>query len=73
MSHIPGGARVSSQQWEGDRLTFSIASMGQTVAGVLDVLDAAVAVEIELPGWLGTIAGAFRGRLQKAGQKLLLK
>ena len=70
---LPGGAGTSSERWDGDRLVFSVVTMGQRVAGVLDVLDAAVTMEIELPGVLGMIAGALRDRLQKAGQLLLTK
>ena len=47
--------------------------MGQTVAGVVDVLDAAVTMEIELPGVLGMIASGLKDRLQKVGQLLLTK
>ena len=47
--------------------------MGQTVSGVVDVLDAAVVMSIELPGVLGLIAGALEGRIEKAGQLLLTK
>jgi hypothetical protein len=68
---VSGGAR--SERWDGDRLTFSVTAMGQTVAGVVNVLDTSVAMEIELPGVLGMIAGALKDRLQKAGQLLLTK
>ena len=68
---LPGGGGSCSQRWDGDRLIFSAAAMGQTVAGVIDVLDAAVTIEIDLPGVLGLIAGGLRGRLQKAAQLLL--
>jgi hypothetical protein len=37
------------------------------------VLDAAVTMEIELPGVLGVIASGLKGRLQKAGRLLLTK
>jgi hypothetical protein len=47
--------------------------MGQTVAGVITVADAAVTIEIELPGVLGLIARGLKGRLQKVGQLLLTK
>ena len=70
---FPGGASVCNQRWEGDRLAFSIAVLGQTVSGSVEVLEATVTIDIELPGLLGTIAGAFRGRLQKAGQLLLTR
>ena len=70
---FPGGGGACSERWDGDRLTFSLGVMGQTVAGVVDVLDAAVTMEIELPGVLGMIASGVKGRLQKVGQLLLTK
>jgi hypothetical protein len=70
---LPGSGGTSSQRWDGDRLSFGVAAMGQSVAGVIDVLDTAVTIEIELPGLLGMIAGGFKDRLQKAGQLLLEK
>lgn len=73
VGQIPGHAGACTRRWEGDRLTFSVAAMGQTVSGTLDVLETAVAMEIELPGLLGQIASAFKGRLQKAGQLLLTR
>jgi hypothetical protein len=68
---LPGSGGACSERWDGDRLIFSIGAMGQTVAGVVNVLDAAVMMEIELPGVLGMIASGVKGRLQKAGQLLL--
>lgn len=70
---FPGGAGNRSQRWDGDRLTFAVAAMGQTIAGVIDVRDAEVMMEIQLPGVLGVIARGLRSRLQKAGQLLLTK
>ncbi|MEO5880909.1 MAG: polyhydroxyalkanoic acid system family protein [Caldimonas sp.] len=70
---MPGGAGTSSERWDGDRLTFGVASMGQTISGFIDVQDTAVTMEIELPGVLGVIAGGLKDRLQKAGQLLLTK
>jgi len=70
---VPGGAGACSERWDGDQLTFGVAAMGQTVAGVINVSDAAVTMEIELPGVLGMLAGGLKGRLQKVGQLLLTK
>ena len=70
---LPGGGGTHSERWDGNRLTFSVAGMGQTISGVVDVLDAAVTMHIELPGVLGIIASGLKGRLQKAGQLLLTK
>src|SRR5688572_8291332 len=70
---VPGSPSTCNQRWEGDRLIFNVAAMGQNVSGVITVLDATVAMEIELPGVLGMIAGGFKDRLRKVGQKLLTK
>ena len=73
INQLPGIGGACSESWHGDRLTFSVAAMGQTVAGVVDVRDATVSMEIELTGVLGMIASRLKGRLQKAGQLLLTK
>ena len=73
VGQLPGSGSAYTERWEGDRLIFSVAGLGQTVSGVVDVLDAAVTMEIELPGVLGMIASGLKGRLKKAGQLLLTK
>ena len=73
VGQLPGSAGACSERWDGDRLTFNLAAMGQTVAGTVDVLDAVVTMEIVLPGVLGLIAHGLGGRLQKAAQLLLTK
>jgi Putative polyhydroxyalkanoic acid system protein (PHA_gran_rgn) len=73
MQQMPGGASLCSQRWEGDRLIFSVTAVGQTIRGVVDVLDAMVMMEIELPGLLGVIAGSLTRRLKSAGQLLLTR
>ena len=70
---LPGGAGRCNQRWEGDRLVFDIAAMGQSLSGFIDVLDATVTMEIHLPGALGLLAEGLKGRLRKAGQLLLTK
>ena len=70
---LPGSGGACSERWDGDRLSFSASAMGQTVAGVVNVLDAAVTIEVDLPGVLGMIAGRLKDRLQRAGQLLLTK
>lgn len=70
---LPGSSGVASERWDGDRLIFSVAALGQTVSGVIQVLDATVTMEIELPGVLRVIASGLKQRLQKMGQLLLTK
>ena len=52
---------------------WGLRNLGQTIAGVIDVLDTTVTMEIELPGLLGMIAGGLKDRLQKAGTLLLTR
>ena len=73
IGQVPGIGGASTERWDGDRLTFNFAAMGQTVAGVIEVLDASVTMEIELPGVLAVLASGLKGRLQKVGQLLLTK
>ena len=68
---LPGGSGQCSERWEGDRLVFSVTALAQTITGVVDVGEAAVTMELHLPGVLGLIASSLRSRLQKAGQLLL--
>ena len=70
---LPGGAGRCTERWDGDRLTFGVAALGQTIGGVIDVQDAEVVMEIDLPGVLGLLAGGLKDRLQKTGQLLLTK
>lgn len=74
LQQLPGGgAGHVTESWEGDRLSFSVSALGQTVRGLIDVLDDTVKMEIELPGVLGVIANGLKGRLRKAGQLLLTR
>ena len=70
---LPGSGGTCTERWDGDRLAFTVGTMGQTLAGGVDVQDNAVTIEIQLPGILGVIAGGVRDRLAKAGQLLLTK
>jgi hypothetical protein len=73
VDQLPGSGATCSERWEGDRLNFGVTTMGQSVAGVIDVLDTAVTIEVTLPGVLGMIASGLKDRLQKVGQLLLEK
>jgi len=73
LRQLPGSGGTCSERWDGDRLTFSVSGLGQTVSGVVDVLDAAVTMELELPGLLGMVADGLKERLRKAGQLLLTR
>lgn len=69
-SFIPGGS-VSEYRWDGDRLTFTVAALGQRVATTLDVLDDRVHLKAELPPFLALFANKIRDVLGREGPKLL--
>jgi hypothetical protein len=71
--NLGGSAGALTKTWDGDRMSFSVQALGQAISGSVDVADAAVTVDVLLPGFLAMIAGKVRGRLQKQGQLLLEK
>lgn len=71
--HMGAVAGALSKSWSGDRLSFSFAALGQTISGTIDVEDAAIRLEVLLPGMLGMLANKVKGRLKKESQLLLEK
>jgi len=71
--HLGGKAGALDKRWDGDRLDFSLTSLGQSICCHVDVADALVTVEVILPGFLAMIAGKVQGTLRKEGQLLLTK
>jgi putative polyhydroxyalkanoate system protein len=65
------GAGGLSKSWTGDRMDFALNAMGQSITGMVDVADDAVAVEVLLPGFLAMMADKVKGRLKTEGQLLL--
>lgn len=69
---IPGGDPSRfTQSWAGDTLNFSAAAMGQTISGVVQVLDDHARLDVSLPGLLGMAAGKIKDELNRRGQLLL--
>jgi putative polyhydroxyalkanoate system protein len=73
LSRHLGGLGAVSRTWDGDRMSFSFAAMGQAISGAIDVADHSVRLEVVLPNVLAMLAGKVKGRLQKEGQLLLEK
>lgn len=69
-----GNAATFDQRWEGDDVMhFSARVLGQSASGRLQVFDKEVKVEMELSGFLGTMAGAIASRMKQKGTLLLEK
>ena len=70
---LPGGVGQVEKSWKDNRLSFSLAAMGQVATGHLDVADDAVDIVVHLPGFLAMLAGKIGGKLRQQGQILLEK
>ncbi len=70
-SEATGGMLKFEDQWTGDHLDFRARMMGQSIVGRLDILDDHVHVELDLPGFLASLAGKLTGKIQREGQLLL--
>ncbi len=73
VGQFPGSAGANRQAWSGDRLDFQLSALGQSIGGSVDVADAAVTIEVRLPGLLGAIANGLKDKLRKTGQLLLTR
>jgi hypothetical protein len=69
------GALLTLEQadWAGDRLSFSVKSLGQRALGFIDVYDAAVRLEVTLPWLIARFAHAIQRVVGQKGQLLLEK
>ena len=64
---------INEESWTGDRLNFSVSSLGQTAAGILDIADDHVRLEVTLPWLLAMLAERFTPAIRKEGTLLLEK
>lgn len=66
-----GAVGEIKQEWDGDRLRFSLQAIGQTITGAINVQDHEARLEVYLPGIFAMIANKVKGRLRDEGQILL--
>ena len=65
--------RIEQDAWEGDRLSFAAAALGQHAHGTIDVYEDAVRLEVTLPWLLARFAHAVQRVVGQRGQLLLEK
>jgi hypothetical protein len=68
--HLPGGGAVQSR-WEGNRLMLDVGAMGQQVAARIDVNEASIHVEVDLPPMLAFFGKGIEALLRKEGAAML--
>jgi len=64
---------VQEETWAGDCLTFRISALGQSAAGIIDVREDHVSMELQLPWLLHKIVERAQGLIRKRGQLMLEK
>jgi hypothetical protein len=64
---------VEDEAWEGDRMRFRVAALGQRASGSIDVYESAVRLEVMLPWLLARFAQAVQRVVGHKGQLLLEK
>ena len=69
---IPGGLAQVDTRWSSeDRLEMSIAALGQSLVGHIDVEESQVLLSIELPPALGFLKPIVEGAIRQQGKQLL--
>ena len=69
---FPAGLAQVATSWPSeDRMALSIQAMGQAVVGHIDVEDAQVVLNVDLPPALGFIEPLVAGAIKQSGQKML--
>jgi len=59
--------------WDADRLSFRASAMWQTITGVIEVLDDAVRIEIDLPWMMRLLADTITRQVRGRGVAMLEK
>ena len=70
----PGHAakfKVAEERWEGDRLTYRVALLGQTCTGMIEVGDDSARVELKLSWYLGHMVKPAEAFIQQEGARIL--
>jgi hypothetical protein len=63
--------KVAEEKWDGDRLTYRAAVLGQTVTGTIDVADDNVKVAATLSWFWGHMVKPAEALIQKEGTQIL--
>lgn len=73
--HDKLAAFVSSieQEWEDDRVTFRLSTLGQAITGEIEVFDESVRILVDLPGPLLLLGGTIAEQVRRHGTLLLEK
>lgn len=71
--HIPGGGTVSPNWTAENRLALDISAMGQTIGVAIEVEDALVRGDVDIPMILSMMSGPIRDFVEKSSRIMLEK
>jgi hypothetical protein len=63
--------KVAEESWEGDRLRFRVAVLGQSLTGEIDIADDSVHTEVTLTWLMGHQVKAAEAIIEKEGRAML--
>jgi hypothetical protein len=63
--------KVAEESWEGDRLRFRVAVLGQSLTGAIDIADDRVHTEVTLTWLMGHQVKAAEAIIEKEGRAML--
>ena len=72
-THYSAFFTMHEETCTGERLAFNIKALGQSAAGLINVADDHVRLEVTLPWLLAKIAHRFTGAIRKEGTVMLEK
>ncbi len=64
---------IENERWEDNRLSFSARALGQSAAGIIDIGEASVRLEVTLPWLLAKFAAAAQRVIGQKGTLMLEK
>jgi hypothetical protein len=70
-AQYPAQLKVGEEKWEGARLTYRVAVLGQTVTGTIEVRDSEVKVEAQLTWLFAHQAGPAETMIKEQGAAML--
>jgi Putative polyhydroxyalkanoic acid system protein (PHA_gran_rgn) len=70
-ARYPAQLKVAEEKWEGDRLTFRAAALGQPVTGTIDIAEDNVRAEVRLSWFWGHMVKPAEALIQHEGTQML--
>jgi hypothetical protein len=70
-ARYPAHLKMAEEEWQGDRLRFRVAALGQPITGTIDVADNEVRAEVRLTWLMGHQVEPAEKLLRQEGERAL--